>query len=242
MSYKVIAVASTLFLFATNGFCQTFTDNFDRENLFDGNPVQWEEINPGNQNIVSITDGNLIVSDVDVSGGEDPVLAVQGAWKVVTIQTQFGAQTLGNGTFAGIFGRAQPVPSGQFYGAIIRDNGVLTIFEGLEDQTNEVLASMESGLDQSSFEGDVVLQLAFLGDTITASAWETGSPSNITELSIVDDSITFGGAVGLTVGGGGTVSFRSFSVVPEPSCSALLLVGMISLAGLSRSKAGLSLV
>lgn len=240
-------LAILLSFLASSGWSQTpffpFEETFDSP-IDDDEPVTW--LSGGIPVSLAQANGDLILSDPFQFDGISLGKAVVSKDGGVVMDGDTSAQTVFRLSdpiaFGFIYSRTQAgfpgnpgVPEGGDGGGYfgnIDGNGLITV--GSELAFDRV-QTLQTTLDPTI--SDVVFQLDTIGNSVTASAWNADEPKPDFPPSITftDDVTRPPGVFGLGVGGKGdaatdvTATFRSFQIVPEPSCGILLAIGIIGM-------------
>ncbi len=223
-SYLVIVLSFALTSNAVGQIDLPFIDNFNDGDATDGMPGTWI---PGDEpgGIRDASSGDLVVTHSDQSA---TALEESSQLLDVSLRTQLTfSEVSGNTDSVALWARS----TGRVYFGGITTDGVLGI--GLND--GAFFDTIPSSLDPVG--GDVLLQFDVIGNEISLTAWQEGTPKPARpQLSRTNNTLTQPGRVGFTLtpnfgGGSGsaTVVLRHYMVVPEPSTTALLCVGFISL-------------
>jgi hypothetical protein len=202
-----------------------FVDDFEDEDIADGNPVTW---------LRGATDGSgqVTAGDLTLSGSLVTFYAdLSNAFRDVSVRTQFRfLESSGNMRNAFVFARS-PSAAGYFGGML--QNGELRIVESFEDGSSQTL--VQTPTTMNPFNEDVLLRFDVIGNRLSLTAWhEADEMPGQPQLIAVDDSLTFGD-VGIGIGGSDNasarVAFRNFAAVPEQSAVALAVLGTGSFSG-----------
>ena len=217
-----------------------FTDDFQDGDATDGSPVTWrEQAEGGLPGIREVQDGDYIQQGPGYFGSyvNESSVPPFGPIGDVSIRTQlrvidtdnswvFSSLAAGGGT--NDQGNVQLLWGG------IRENGGLFLGEFFEG-ANVTHVSTELGF--TPVDVDVHLQLDVRNNTLSLTAWADGSPKPESP-QLVHARTTpppspgaFGFFTNSNENNTPRVAFRSFSAVPEPTTSTLLLLGMPLIMG-----------
>jgi hypothetical protein len=205
-----------------------FFDDFEDENIADGQPVSWQSDQGAS---LQIQDGSLVISGFNVP------LAVPSVEPLSDVSIQVQMRLL-EGEYAGIGARrTRGGPRTGYFAAVgeYLNMGVLTneAFIAYSGSV-ELLDAKDVNFDPKL--EDVILQLDIIGNRITYWAWPADEARPVEPLgSVIDDEFTSGGiyiwasSAGLADDLMGRTAFRyvrvaDVTIIPEPPAAALAFI------------------
>jgi hypothetical protein len=232
---KFMSIVCVCYVFSVcqpNTYAQLlpFIDDFSDGDATDGIPGTWIQ---GGQSsaIQDASSGDFVITASAQSSSYVQELI---GLRDVSIETQVTFSQTTNDDFANVWARGggeDPNAFGSYWGGI-RENGLLGI--GRENSNGSQTTFDTIGTTLDPINGDVLLRFEVIGNQISLFAWQEGSTMPASpQLTQQDNVWTAGGTLGLTynpnLAGGsslGSVVFRYYKVVPEPSTILLAMLGM----------------
>jgi hypothetical protein len=225
------AVFVLVLLTADNTKAQFFTDEFDDGSIDDGMPVSWNDGGLGG--VHDVSSGDLVLTPVE---NNIVILVVDGfTYGDVTTRTQLMVSGPGYRE-AGIFARGVEgeglyragISGDQLDGTGPTELFILKFEVG--GNTVTVLDSTPANLDPT--QTDIILEFDVAGETLNLTAWaENGTRPLVPQLSVHDAQFSEGVIGPYIISDGPTptdATFRRFAVIPEPSTSLLLIMGILA--------------